>query len=173
MSNEQKPRTKSVEQTSMSVPFFTLAAILFLLSIWAVINEVGAKRVWKQYQAEFENIAADQVRAEIEAEVARLQSETTLPDGVDKLPPLPQIEQKLQEAKAVMSSSEYVSIEDQIKKQERTVYLAVQDWKIFKSLDVEHAFFYEEALKKEKTLEEQAARGEATELEVSNAKAES
>ncbi|MCB0219317.1 MAG: c-type cytochrome, partial [Chrysiogenetes bacterium] len=42
-----------------------------------------------------------------------------------------------------------------------------------KSLDVEHAFFYEEALKKEKTLEEQAARGEATELEVSNAKAES
>ena len=66
MSNEQKPRTKSVEQTSMSVPFFTLAAILFLLSIWAVINEVGAKRVWKQYQAEFENIAADQVRAEIE-----------------------------------------------------------------------------------------------------------
>lgn len=148
MSNEQKPRRKPVEQSSLSVPFFTLAAILFLLSVWALIDEVGSgRRVWKEYQAQFEEIAAEQVRSEIEAEMDRLQNETTINDGEDKLPPLPVIEEKLQEASAVMSSSDYNAIEQNIAEKEREVYLVTQDWKIAKSKDVEYAFFYEEALK--------------------------
>lgn len=153
MNNESNRRSKPIEQVSLSVPFFAVALVFFLACVWAVADEFALRRTWKQYQAEFAELDRTHLEKELEEERARLSGEITVEvkqDGQmveEKLPPLPEIQEKLAAAREVEKSSEYKDLEKQIDNKDREIYLAVQDWKIAKSWDVEHAFFYEEAVK--------------------------
>ncbi|MEW6776547.1 MAG: c-type cytochrome [Bdellovibrionota bacterium] len=150
MSDEPTRRSKPVEQVSLSVPFFVAALAFFLFTLWTVFDEYGPRRTWKQYQAQFTALETARLQKDIEAELARLQGSTPADPSQkegEQLPPLPEIQQKLAEARNAAETPEFKKIESDIQKKERELFLATQDWKIAKSWDIEHAFFYEEALK--------------------------
>ncbi len=150
MSDEPVKHSKPVEQTSLSIPFFVAALAFFLFSAWAVYQELVSRRVWKRYQAQFTDMESARLKTEIQAEMDRLQGKAPAaapPAGEEKLPPLPEIERKLAEALAAAQTPEFEAVQSKIAAKEREVFLATQEWKIAKSNDVEHVYFYEEAQK--------------------------
>jgi cytochrome c2 len=69
--------TKPVELQSLKWPFVGLAVLLALTTVWAVYDEVVARRPWKAYQREFFKLEEAHLRADKERAQKRLEAPET------------------------------------------------------------------------------------------------
>ena len=56
---------KPLELESLKWPFVGLAVLLALTSLWAVFDEVFARRPWKDYQRDFFKLEARHLRDDL------------------------------------------------------------------------------------------------------------
>lgn len=59
-----------VEEKSLRIVFFVSASILFITTLWAVLDETFTRRPWKVYQADFYQMKIERLEAEFEKENA-------------------------------------------------------------------------------------------------------
>ncbi|HET8540020.1 MAG TPA: c-type cytochrome [Anaeromyxobacter sp.] len=72
---------KPLEQVSLKRPFAVLAALIALSTAWAIWDEVGPRRPWKDYQREFFALSERHLRAEL----ARAEKRLEAPDARARL----------------------------------------------------------------------------------------
>jgi hypothetical protein len=65
--------SKPVEQANLKWPFVVLSALLALSTVWAVYDEVVARRPWKGFQREFFALRLDHARADLKRAERRLE----------------------------------------------------------------------------------------------------
>ena len=59
-----------VEEKSLRIIFFVSASVLFITTLWAVLDETFTRRPWKVYQADFYQMKIERLEAEFEKENA-------------------------------------------------------------------------------------------------------
>jgi cytochrome c2 len=63
-----------IEQRNYSVHYMVFAGILFVATLWAVVDEVSSRRPWKDVQRQYRTVAAAKVKERVDQAIADLDS---------------------------------------------------------------------------------------------------
>ena len=73
-----------IEQRNYSVHYMVFAGLLFVATMWAVVDEVSSRRPWKDVQRQYRKVAAAKVQERLDQSIADLDS-TSLSEAAARL----------------------------------------------------------------------------------------
>ncbi len=118
----QKRAETPVEKRNYSTFYLVFSGLLFLSTLWAVVDEVVVRRPWKTYQSEYYKLSEEKVAAQYADALAAVDSSAAA-----------DITSRLAEAKKKFESKEYL---DAVKKQDnlqQKLSDATRDWRFARS----------------------------------------
>src|ERR1700690_4138950 len=131
----QKRAETPVENRNYSTFYLVFSGLLFLSTLWAVVDEVVVRRPWKTYQSEYYKLSEEKVAAQYADALAAVDS-STVADNTSRLA----------EAKKKLESKEYL---DAVKKQDdlqQKLSDATRDWRFARSNSDAAYYEYQTAL---------------------------
>src|SRR5450759_1126246 len=70
----QKRAETPIENRSYSKFYLIFSGLLFLSTLWAVVDEVAVRRPWKTYQSEYYSLSAEKIREQYKESMAAVDS---------------------------------------------------------------------------------------------------
>lgn len=143
--------TDPIEKKSYTKIWFLVGSIFFLVSVWAFYSEFIARRSWKGYQREFNQIELKRVQEEFDKSKQAIDAEDKrrdqIPDPVPPAAPLPdeqlsirKIRLKIEAAQVRMDGKEYKDATEELKK--RAIALSDAKQKMgFAKADEDEVFY--------------------------------
>ena len=142
-----------IEQRNYSTYYLVLSGLLFLGTMWAVVDEVATRRPWKTHQKEFYRIADTLVQQRIDQAVAEIDSSA-----------LNEAKTQVQAAQDSLHGERYTNTMKEFEKTAEALIDATREYQFAKSRGDEAYYFYKksvhekkEDLSQKKTLEESEA----------------
>ncbi len=122
-----------IEQRSYTKIYGILAILLFAFTVWAVLDEVMARRPWKDVQADYKEFKATRLNLEIKKEKAKIDPQVRK-----------DLKKKLTDYEKQMQSDSYLSTLDQINDVEKKVSKAQRDYTFAKANSDETYYYLDE-----------------------------
>lgn len=144
----QAPRP--IERTSFRFLFFVSSMALLGAAAWAFWDEAVARRPWKEYQREFNQLEYDRVNAEYERARAEFESPRVQKEYDD-------LKNLLRAAEENLKGQAYREAEQRFEALKRELADVSQKWQFVKSELEEAYYWYELALKENRNVEARKA----------------
>jgi hypothetical protein len=103
LKNFSKKAETPVESRNYSTIYFILSGLLFIGTIWAVVDEMSTRRPWKEYQAQYYKLSEQKWNERL--------NEATAAFDTTKYH---QLKDELQEAESKFQSPEYKTAESEM-----------------------------------------------------------
>ncbi|TAK58319.1 MAG: c-type cytochrome [Bacteroidetes bacterium] len=124
-----------VETRDYGKIYFALSALLFLGTMWAVLDEVTTRRPWKEYQDEYLRLSEQKWNERLQQAIANLDSTA-----------LKELQDSLQQAQGKLSSPEYKTAASQIAIIDEELLDANRDYTFAKSRADEAYYFWKKSV---------------------------
>ena len=130
----KKRREIPVEQRRYDKIYLSLALVLFLATLWAVIDEVSTRRPWKEYQKKFYQLKLAKLDSLYRIAVANFDSAR-----------YKELSEALAKAKSELQSEEYKKALAEYKQYEKELAELTREFQFAKSRSDEYYYFYQKA----------------------------
>ncbi len=124
-----------VESRDYGKIYFALSAILFIGTMWAVLDEVTTRRPWKEYQDEYYTLSEQKWNERLQQAIANVDSAT-----------LNALQDELKAAQAKLQSPEYKNAATQSDKIDNELLDANRDYTFAKSRADEAYYFWKRSV---------------------------
>ena len=124
-----------IEQRNYGTYYAVFAGLLFVGTLWAVVDEVVTRRPWKEEQREYQHLAAQRYRDQLKQANADFDSSSYMEQTA-----------LLQAARDSMNSPRYLSLMKQYDDVLEQLNDATRDFQFAKSRDDEAYYFYKRSL---------------------------
>ncbi len=124
-----------VETRDYGKIYFALSAILFIGTMWAVLDEVTTRRPWKDYQAEYFTLSEQKWKDRLQQAIANVDSAT-----------LNTLQEELKAAQAKLQTPEYKNAAAQSDKIDNELLDANRDYTFAKSRADEAYYFWKRSV---------------------------
>ncbi len=118
----QKRAETPIEERNYSSFYLVLSGLLFLSTLWAVVDEVAVRRPWKSYQSQYYKLSEEKVSEQYKEALAAIDSATAA-----------DLTQHLAEAKQKLSSPEYLDAMKKYDALQQKLADATRDWRFARS----------------------------------------
>lgn len=124
-----------IESRDYGKLYLVLSGLLFVGTMWAVVDEISTRRPWKEYQAEYFDLSAQRWQDRLKEAEAAFDSAAYQTAHAE-----------LQAAEATMASQEVVSIQKEISAIDEDLLGANQSYTFAKSLGDEAYYFWKKSI---------------------------
>ncbi|MGA7159365.1 MAG: c-type cytochrome [Bacteroidota bacterium] len=131
----QKRADTPVENRNYSTFYLVFSGLLFLSTLWAVVDEVVVRRPWKEYQSTYYKLSEEKVAAQYNDALAAVDSSTAA-----------DINSHLAEANKKLGSKEYLDAMKKDGELQQQLADATQDWRFARSNSDAAYYQYQSAL---------------------------
>ncbi|MCZ6777199.1 MAG: c-type cytochrome [Ignavibacteria bacterium] len=125
-----------IEQRNYSVYYLVFSGLLFLGTMWAVVDEVSTRRPWKDHQKEYLDLAETKFQDRLDEAVAEVDSFT-----------LEELTEQLQVARDSMESATYKNVMEQYNSTLEELIDVTREHQFAKSRGDEAYYFYKKSLR--------------------------
>jgi len=140
---EQTP----IESREYGKVYLVLSGLLFLGTMWAVVDEVMTRRPWKDYQREYYEVSIRKWQEQLDQAIAGFDSSA-----------LNEIDVELSEAERRLQAPEYLQAIQEIRKIDEELLDASRELTFAKSLEDEAYYFWKKSIREGKEDEAWKAR---------------
>jgi len=130
----RKRKEIPVEQRRYDKIYLVLAGVLFLATLWAVIDEVSTRRPWKEYQRKFYQLKLAKLDSLYKVALANFDSSK-----------YSELSEELKKAKAGLESDEYKNALAEYKRLEKELAELTREFQFAKSRSDEYYYFFQKA----------------------------
>ncbi len=131
----QKRSETPIEQRNYALFYLVFSGLLFLGTIWAVLDEVTIRRPWKEYQRAFYNLAAKKFEDQYREALAKIDSSK-----------YNSLQTELASANADLLSKESLEAENTLDKLQMQLADATREWRFSRSRSDAAYYEYKKAL---------------------------
>jgi hypothetical protein len=130
----RKRREIPVEQRRYHKIYLVLAGLLFVATLWAVIDEVSTRRPWKEYQRKFYQLKLAKLDSLYKVALANFDSSK-----------YNELSEELKKARAGLESDEYKNALAEYKRLEKELAELTREFQFAKSRSDEYYYFFQKA----------------------------
>ncbi|HTR80557.1 MAG TPA: hypothetical protein VMM58_02935, partial [Bacteroidota bacterium] len=153
----QKRTETPIENRDYSTFYMVLSGLLFLSTLWAVIDEVAVRRPWKDYQREYYKLSEEKLEAQYKDALAAVDSSAAA-----------DLTNQLAEAQKKLQSPEYLQALKKLDDLQLKLADATRDWRFSRSNSDAAYYQYSVTLHEGHPSEELKKKLDALDVEIAN-----